>query len=185
MATALRWTPDGRELAFAWNGSEIRLIDLTSPASRADLGKVSRPWAGIGTSYTPDGASFTCNAVDGWSLSTGAKTFTCAGSYTPARTATGPGCGKAAPTHAALLQEIHLSGGAGELTTLAQAPGCVPTGPRAKSASLGWSSADGSRAIAMLGDLASRDDRFGIFAKRTFTALPALPANGSLATVAW
>jgi hypothetical protein len=185
MATALRWTPDGA-LAFAWNGGEIRLINFTSPASgNADLGKASRLWAGIGTSYSPDGASFTCNAVDGWSLSTGGKTFSCAGSYTPARTATGPGCGKTAPAHPGVFQQIRLGGGAQELNMLAQAPGCVPTGPRVKSASLGWSSADGSTVIAMLGDLAAGDDRFGVFTKKTFTALPALLANGSLATVAW
>lgn len=186
MATALRWTPDGGELGYAWNGTEIRLLDLTSSASRqADLVRASTLRAGLGTGYTPAGSSSTCQAVDGWSLSTGAKTFTCAGSETPMRPATGPGCAKAAPAHPAILQQINLGGGAQEGTTLAQAPGCVPTGPRAKSASLGWASADGSRVIAMLGDLAARDDRFGIFTKNSFTALPALPANGSLVTVAW
>jgi hypothetical protein len=189
MATALRWTPDGGALAYAWNGAEIRLLDLTAqgpgPDLDKDLVKASRLRASIGDYDTPAGASFTCVAADGWSLSTAAKTFTCAGRAVPMGAATGPGCGKAAPAHPALFQDIQLSGGASELTTLAQAPGCVPNGPRAKSASLGWSNADGSRVIAMLGDLTARDDRLGIFTKKTFTSIPAILSSGSLATVAW
>ncbi|TVZ00604.1 hypothetical protein EAS64_35055 [Trebonia kvetii] len=186
LATALRWTPDGGGLAYAWNGSQIRLLDFTAQGPRQpDLVKASRLRAGIGDYYTPAGASFTCVAADGWSLSTGARTFTCAGSYVPMRAATGPGCGKNAPAHPALFQQIQLGDGAQELTTLAQSPGCVPAGPRAKSAALGWSSADGSRVIAMLGDPAARDDKFGVFTKKTFNALPAVMSSGSLVTVAW
>jgi WD40 repeat protein len=187
MATGLRWTPDGGELAFAWNGSEIRLLDLSTQASRqSDLGKASRYLAGIGTSYTPDGASFTCVAAHGWSLSSGAKTFTCAGSYTPARAATGPGCGKDAPAHPAFFQVIALGGGAQELTTLAPSPYCTGTGPRTQGAGLGWSSADGSKIIGTLsnGPLV-QDIKFGIFTKKTFTALPGLLPAGSAASVAW
>ena len=186
MATALRWTPDGKQLGFAWNGAAIRLLDPSSPASRqTDLVKASTlSGYTIGTGGLMGVGSLTCDAAAGWSLSTGAATLTCAGSVTPATPATGPGCGKTAQAQPALIQEITLPGGAGETTTLAQAPGCEP-GPRVKAASLGWTSADGTKAIAMLGDQAPRDDRFGVFTKKTFTALPAVLANGSLATVAW
>jgi hypothetical protein len=189
LATALRWTPDGRELAYAWNGTTIRLLDLSSLASRrTDLIKASRLRAGIGTGYTPAGSSFTCDAADGWSLSTGAKTFTCAGSVTPARPAAGPGCGKSAPAHQAIIQQTELGGGASQMTTLAQSPACTSVGARTRGASLGWSAADGSRVIALLSDgwLAGDDtSRYGVYTKNRFTALPALPNSGSPVTVAW
>jgi hypothetical protein len=185
MATALRWTPDGKQLGFAWNGAAIRLLDLSPALRQTDLVKASTlSGFTIGTGGLMGVGSLTCDAAAGWSLSTGATTFTCAGSITPATPATGPGCGEAAQAEPALIQETTLPGGAGETTTLARAPGCEP-GPRVKAASLGWTSADGSRAIAMLGALASRDDRFGVFTKKSFTALPAVLANGSLATIAW
>jgi hypothetical protein len=55
-------------------------------------------------------------------------------------------------------------------------------------ASLGWSAADGSRVIAVLSDGWLGGDatsRYGVYAKKTFTALPVLPNAGSLASVAW
>ncbi|HTR94723.1 MAG TPA: hypothetical protein VMI73_23585 [Trebonia sp.] len=189
LATALHWTPDGGGLAFAWNGSQIRLLDFTAQGFRQpDLVKASRLRAGIGTAYTPAGSSFTCEAADGWSLSTGAKTFTCAGSYAPMRPATGPGCGKTAPAHQAIIQQIDLGGGAQEMTTLARSSACTTGGSRTLGASLGWSAADGTRVIAMLGDGLLGGDatsRYGIYTKKTFTALPALLSAGSLASVAW
>jgi hypothetical protein len=189
MATTLRWTPDGRELAFAWNGTEVRLIDLSSPASgQAGLVQASRLRAGIGSGYTPAGAIFTCDAAHGWSLSTGAKTFNCAGSFTPARPAAGPGCGKAAPAHQAIVQQIALAGGASEMTTLAQSPACTTGGSRTLGASLGWSSTDGSAVIAMLGDgllFGDATSKYGVYTNNKFTALPALPSTVSLVWVAW
>jgi hypothetical protein len=187
MATALHWTPDGGELAFAWDGTEIRLLDLTGPASRqGDLVNASRFRAGIGTGYTPAGSSFTCDAASGWSLSTSARTFTCAGSITPAHPATGKNCGKAAPAYPAIIQQTELAGGAQEMTTLATSASCAPASVRLDVASLGWAGADGSRVIATLAStVLPGDARFGVYTRKTFTALPALLAIGSLATVAW
>ena len=189
MATALRWTPDGGELAFAWDGMEIRLLDLTAPVSRrGDLVNASTFRAGIGTGYTPAGSSFTCDAAAGWSLSTSAKTFTCAGSTTPMHPAAGEDCGKTAHAHAAIVQQTALAGGASEMSILAQSPACPPASVRLDVASLGWAGADGSRAIATLaGSVLPGDARFGVYTRKTFTALPAIGslAIGSLATVAW
>jgi hypothetical protein len=193
MATALRWTPDGRELAYAWNGTEIRLIDLTAqgpgPGQDENLVAASRLRSGIGSVYTPAGAYFTCDAIDGWSLSTGGKTVNCAGTFTPMRPATGPGCDKSARAYQAIVQQIALPGGAGELTTLAESPpACTSVGSRTLGPSLGWSGADGSTAIARLSDGLLIDPatvKYGVYAKNKFTALPALPDTVSLALVAW
>jgi hypothetical protein len=187
MATALRWTPDGGELAFAWDGMEIRLLDLTAPKSRqGDLVNASTFRAGTGTGYTPAGSSFTCDAAAGWSLSTGAETFNCAGSYTPMHPATGKNCGKTAPAYPAIIQQTDLAGGAQKMTTLAQSSSCAPASVRLNVASLGWASADGSRVIATLAStVLPGDARFGVYTRKTFTPLPALLAIGSLATVAW
>ena len=132
----------------------------------------------------PPGTSFNCDAAAGWSLSARATTFTCAGSVTPATLATGPNCGKAAPAHPAFIQQIALSGGAAEMTTLAQSSGCTPTGARTEGVSLRWANADGSRVIGELdNDVAAQYPTFGIFTKKTFTGLPVIPFSGSV--VAW
>jgi hypothetical protein len=186
LATALRWTPDGRELAFAWNGAAIRLLNLVSAASgQGDLVKASTLRAVTGTGYTPAGSSDTCDPAGGWSLSTGAVTFTCAGAVTPASPATGPGCGKAAPAHPAFIQEIKLGGGASETTTLAQSLSCTSaSSPAVENATLGWSSADGARVIGAF-NAGFGNARYGVYTRNKFAALPALPGAGSPTTVAW
>lgn len=187
IATALRWTPDGGGLAFAWSGSQIRLLDFTVEGPHVpDLVKASTLRAGTGTVYTPAGATFTCDATAGWSLSVRATTFDCAGSYTPMNPATGKNCGKTAPAYPAIIQQIALAGGASELTTLARSSSCAPASVRLDVASLGWAGADGSRVIATLAStILPGDAKFGVYTRKTFTPLPALPAIGSLATVAW
>jgi hypothetical protein len=196
LATALRWTPDGRDLAFAWNGSEIRLLNLASPASsQNDLGKASTLLAGIGPSYTGVGSIFTCDAANGWSISTGATTFTCAGSYTPvslapvpAPGATAPAtrtaCDKATPIHLAIIQRVSFADGSTELSTLVQSPVCTSVNSRGTAATLGWASPDGSKIIGML-SIDITDVQYGIFTKNKFTKLPPLPFTASLTYVAW
>lgn len=200
LATALRWTPDGRELAFAWNGAEIRLLNLASPTSRqGDLGKASTALATIGTTYSGVGSSYTCDAADGWSLSAGATTFTCAGSYTPVSLATvpapgqtasttstaGAACGRTAPSHLAFVQQTALSNGGIEMDTLAQSPACTSANSRGTAATLGWASADGSKIIGMLSTEFTYGVQYGIFAKNKFAKLPPLPSTATLTSVAW
>jgi hypothetical protein len=189
MATALRWTPDGRELAFAWNGAAIRLLDLerAAPSSaQGDLIRSSSLLAGIGTGETTAGTSLTCVAAHGWALSTGARTFTCAGSVTPARPVAGPGCGKDTPAHPAFVQVISLGRGAQRLTTLARSSSCVASGPRTVGAELGWISPDGSRVMGTLGvSPPELHVRFGIFTAKTFSALPVFLPDALVADVAW
>jgi hypothetical protein len=197
LAAALRWTPDGRDLAFAWNGSEIRLLNLASQTSRqGDLGQASTLIAGIGPAYAGSGAVFTCDAADGWALSTGATTFTCAGSFTPANMApvpapgqkapaTGAACGKAAPAHLAFIQQTALSGGATELSLRAESATCISANSSGSAATLGWVSPDGSKFIGMLQTDFASDAQYGIFTEKKFTKLPPLPSTVSLTSVAW
>ncbi len=187
LSTALRWTPDGRELAFAWNGTAIRLLDLGSATShRSDLVQASTVRAGIGTTYIPGGASFTCDAAEGWQLSAGAKTFTCAGAYTPM---TAGACAKAMPAHPAFIQDIQLSGGVSEITTLARSADCAGANGAGAVTSLGWSSANGSSAIGVLGLRSTPNfpspDQYGVFTSKKFTKLPALLDQASPVEVAW
>jgi hypothetical protein len=202
LATALRWTPDGRDLAFAWNGSAIRLLELASPTSQdSDLGQASTERAAIGPSYTGVGAIFTCDAADGWALSTGATTFTCAGSFTPAdnEAVSTPGqtaparpgnCPAATPAHLAFIQQI-VQPGDTELTLVGESPTCTNASTRASAAILGWASADGSKVIGALqpgyeyGPPDGPHPQYGIFTEKTFVKLPPLPSTDALATVAW
>ncbi|HEY0937126.1 MAG TPA: hypothetical protein VGD91_25730, partial [Trebonia sp.] len=196
--TALRWTPDG-ELAFAWNGSAIRLLNLATAASRAgDLLQASTPRASAGVTYTGSGAVFTCTASGGWSLSRGAAVFTCAGSFTPASTGVAygagqtppplhPACPRATPAHPALIQQQAISGGGSEVSVVARSPVCAPAAPNEGGASLGWSGPDGTAAVAMLSPGYGAGGYYGLYYQKNsrFTALPALPVTSSLTTVAW
>lgn len=105
--TALRWTADGKELAFAFyanakpgkNGygyqqsASIRLLDTTAPGS--SLLPDSKVLTGPGPVYTPaSGTGMQCLAQDGWSISANGEALTCATQWgTPAsssRRACGP-----------------------------------------------------------------------------------------------
>jgi hypothetical protein len=41
-ARVLRWSPDGRQLAFAWNSSAIRVLDPPGRTARADAYRLPR-----------------------------------------------------------------------------------------------------------------------------------------------
>ena len=64
-ALVLRWSADGRQLAFAWNAAAIRVLDAAAPDG--DLIAGSRPLTAIGTTYATL-SSFTCHAAHGWQL---------------------------------------------------------------------------------------------------------------------
>lgn len=195
LGSALRWTPDGRELAFAWNGSAIRLLNLASQASsQGDLITASTLRAAIGTTYTGVGAAYTCDEANGWSLSAGAATLTCAGTFTPADNeivpspgdtppTTGAVCGRATPAHPAFIQQTALSGGGTLTSVLAQSPVCTSAAPRIEDAALGWASSDGSKVIGALNADFPGSEQYGIYTSKTFTKL--LGAVPALSSVAW
>jgi hypothetical protein len=198
LSTSLRWAPDGGELGFAWNGAQVRRLDLDAAASRQrDLVKASTGQFvfGIGDAFARSGMD--CDLLGGWSLSRGGQVLTCAGRVTPfsdqpvnvpgggtERVFTyGPPCPKSAPSHPALIQE-QLTGSTGSIAVhlVAQSTACVSaTGPGV--ANLGWISADGSRIIGQLVNPPGGTAQSGLYATGKSTRLPLPEAN--LAAVAW
>jgi hypothetical protein len=197
LSTALRWTPDSRELGFAWNGLEIRLLNLAAAASRQpDLVKASTGQFRDGIGAPPAGGGFGCDLGGGWSLSAAPQVLTCAGRERPLAPqavnvpgagtqkvfSSSPPCPKSTPFHPAFVQE-RMEGGSSLLShVVTEAAGCVSG---SGAASLGWTSADGSAFIGQLTTQGGRDVQFGRYANGKLTRLPALAGNAALASVAW
>jgi hypothetical protein len=182
-AMVLRWSSDGRQLAFTWNASAIRILDATAPDG--DLITRSELDAGIGTGYGLDGVSTTCNAAQGWqpiTVTQGAaagRGTVCAGSAQfgrPQRNSIG----------------FLLSYGNSHEGTVGLASGssyCSAQAEPVSGAYIGWANTDGSEVLGS--QVCGRQSRFGIFRGSTFTPLPALPNSLPVAagvmegTVAW
>jgi hypothetical protein len=183
-AMVLRWSSDGRQLAFTWNASAIRVLDATAPDG--DLIARSELDAGtaIGTGYGLDGVSNTCDAAQGWqpiTVTQGAAAgqgTVCAGSAqfgNPQRNSIG---------------FLRSYGNSHEgVEGLESGSYCSAAAEPVSGAYIGWASADGSEVIGS--QVCGRQSRFGIFRGSTFTPLPALPSSLPLpagvmdGTVAW
>ena len=83
-AMVLRWSSDGRQLAFAWNSSAIRVLDASAPDG--NLITSSSLLAAIGTTVSKV-SSFACNASQGWQLIAGGQGVICAGQRARGRSA--------------------------------------------------------------------------------------------------
>jgi hypothetical protein len=184
----LRWTPDGQHVAYAWNGTAIRIIGAATPNGNLS---VSATMAVIGTGYTPEGSSVSCNAAHGWNMILGAQGWAvaCAGTW---QAATPPG-----QTSAALCRNSHTvtfgidvqsayQGNGSENLQLAQQPQATECSSQVKpgdGVSIAWMNADDT----VIGSLVQRGQaRFGIFTGgnppgSSFTALPSPPASSSTA----
>jgi hypothetical protein len=192
----LRWSPDGSQLAFAWNASAIRVLDATAPDG--NLIASSRLLAAIGTTYATE-ASYTCHAAQGWQLITIAKGaeagqgIVCGGSlksdysrpcYSPADTT----CKSIERNSIGFMLTTHDSRGDSFLG-LNTGSDCPSQAKPGNGAYLGWANADGSEVIGS--QVCAGRSRFGIFRGSKFTPLPALPVSmpapaGVLdGTVAW
>jgi hypothetical protein len=165
-AMVLRWSPDGRQLAFTWNASAIRVLDATAPDG--DLIARSKLDAGISTVYLLDGVSITCNAAQGWQPITVAKGAVagqgtvCAGSErsgNPSRNSIG----------------FLRSYGSSQASYVGLESGsyCSAQAEPVNGAYIGWANADGSAVIGS--QVCGGQSRFGIFRGSKFTPLPALP----------
>jgi hypothetical protein len=215
LATALRWTPDGSELAFAWNGAQIRVLDLGKAMSRqgdlvaASIVRVTTDpltHGGDSPPVPPEDTPSACDPADGWSLSAGAKTFTCAGSVHAVDVAKlhiqgvtpkeHPSCTKATPRHPAIVLDRQFPSGGSESGAFAESDSCAPSASRIPTSSLGWTSSDGSTVIGLLGGGFAGGNEYGIFVRSAkynagrlsvkFTRLPVLPAGAvNLADAAW
>jgi hypothetical protein len=171
-ARTLRWSSDGRQLAFAWNSSAIRVLDVSAPDG--NLIASSRVLAPIGTTVNRD-SSVTCDASQGWQLIAGAQGVICAGSQweVPPSGAGGGTCGHSARTLVGFLEETGQGGVESSLTDFETECSAKPTYP--DGAYIGWASADGSVVIGSL--VWDGHVRFGLFRDGRFTALPALPVS--------
>ena len=95
-ARVLRWSPDGRQLAFAWNSTAIRVLDASAPDG--NLITSSRQLAAIGTTDNKV-SGYSCNASQGWQLLAG-------GQGSSARGAFGRGCCRPASPAADVLASL-------------------------------------------------------------------------------
>jgi hypothetical protein len=197
----MRWTADGRGLAFAFHANtapgkdgygydrmaSIRLLDTTAPGG--DLIANSHELTSASPQYNPgNGAGTQCLASNGWSLSSDGRAVTCAAEWTSpgaqppaspraAACASPPGGASAIPQQRNLgfWRQFSLPGGAGADTVYGVCVG--------GSIQLDWASPDGT---TVLGSLAGPGhSSFGLFSHDAFHELPPPPAGVPSALIAW
>ena len=175
-ARALRWSPDGQQLAFAWNSTAIRVLDATGPDG--NLITRSSVVAAIGTTHTASG-SFTCDAAQGWELIAGAQAVICGGSAQAGLPLTshagGGACARSQRMIIGFLDETE-GGQGGVAANLADLePECPAQAGDTDGAYIGWANADAS--VVVGSEVWDGHVRFGVFRDGRFTALPALPVS--------
>ena len=174
-ARVLRWSSDGRRLAFAWNSSAIRVLDVTAPDG--NLITSSSLVAAIGTTVNKD-SSLTCNAAQGWQLIAGGQGVICGGSVLAAgpesSAATGRPCtARDGRTLIGFLEETKDGTGARPVNLVDFETECSADVGYPDGAYIGWANADASVVIGSL--VWDGHVRFGLFRNGRFTPLPALP----------
>ena len=192
-AVVLRWSADGRQLAFAWNASAFRVLDAAAPDG--DLIASSAPLAAIGTTYATE-SSYTCHAAQGWqpiTIATGAEAgqgVVCGasaqtGRYTPCTSPTDMKCAYTQLNSIGFLRATQ-DGRGGSFKGIDAGSDCPDQAKPGNGAYIGWANADGSEVIGF--EACAGHTRFGIFRAGKFTPLPALPVSvpGALeGTTAW
>jgi hypothetical protein len=176
-ARVLRWSSDGRQLAFAWNSTAIRVLDASAPDG--NLITRSRLLAAIGTTVNKD-SGVTCNASQGWQLIAGGQGVICGGSVqgelATTSHASGGACTRSGRLLVGFLQETKGDHGRAVDAYLADfEPECSAQAVYPDGAYIGWASADGSTVIGSL--VWDGHVRFGVFRDGRFTPLPALPVS--------
>jgi hypothetical protein len=175
-ARVLRWSSDGRQLAFAWNSSAIRVLDVTAPDG--NLITSSSLLAAIGTTRTAVG-SFTCDASLGWQLIAGGQGVICAGSaqsdLPQTGAASGEACARSARMLIGFLQETKGAHTGFPESLLDFETECPAQAGDSDGAYIGWANADGS--VVVGSEVWDGHVRFGVFRDGRFTSLPALPTS--------
>ena len=181
-AMVLRWSSDGRQLAFAWNASAIRVLDATAPDGDLITRSTQSMWLGPG--YGLDGFTTTCQAAQGWQPITTTK---------GAGAGQGIICGGSAksgnPQRNSIGFLISTEGQGASYIGLASGSYCSSQGEPVNGAYIGWANADAS--VVVGSQVCGGQSRFGIFRGKKFSPLPALPRSLPVpagvmdGTVAW
>lgn len=206
---AMRWTPDGRGLAFAFHANaapgrygygynpiaSIRLLDTSAPGS--DLMADSRELAAADFGYNPgNGAGTRCLAGSGWSVLGNGYGVTCAAEWTvPSEPASQPGqlpaghqagCPTPPATGEATPQQP-LKVGFWRQYNEPEAGGGAVYGPCPVATSadirLAWASPDGTTVLGAVGQ--PGHPVFGLFSGGNIRELPPPPASVPWASIAW
>jgi surface antigen len=175
---ALRWSPDGSHLGFAWNAKEIRALDVAAPDG--NLVTRSTSLLAIGPTYSGIGTAFICHAWQGWSLLGGGNGVLCAGSVDTSGVSRMVGQKPLHGVVGSVLEKHFADGGTNTCMTAVAPLKATKAGPE-DGAYLGWANADGTVVIGST--IADGKTRFGIFRQDRFSALPALPGAGALVPV--
>jgi hypothetical protein len=176
-ARVLRWSSDGKQLAFAWNSTVIRVLDASAPDGNLITGSSSL--AAIGTTVNKDG-SVTCNASQGWELIAGGQEVICGGSVQAENPDNYVAHGGACTTRygrmlIGFLEETK-GGQSGLPISLADSePECSASPGYPDGAYIGWANADGSAVVGS--QVWDGHVRFGVFRDGRFTPLPSLPVS--------
>jgi hypothetical protein len=175
-ARVLRWSSDGKQLAFAWNSTAIRVLDASAPDGNLITG--SSVLAAIGTTVSKD-SSVTCNASQGWQLIAGGQGVICGGSVhadgPPTTVGSGGACTYKGRTSIGFLEETK-DGQGGVPTSLVEfEPECSAKAGYPDGAYIGWANADGSVVIGS--QVWDGHVRFGLFRDGRFTPLPVPPVS--------
>ena len=175
-ARVLRWSSDGRQLAFAWNSTAIRVLDASAPDG--NLITSSSVLATIGTTGNKD-SSVTCDASQGWQLIAGGQGVICAGSVKAdgpsASVGSGGACTYGGRTSIGFLEETKDGQGGVPTSLVDFEPECSAKAGYPDGAYIGWANADASVVIGS--QLWDGHVRFGLFRDGQFTPLPALPVS--------
>lgn len=208
---AMRWTPDGRGLAFAFHAgaapgrygygynpiASIRILDTNAPGS--DLMAGSRELAAADFAYNPgNGAGTRCLAGSGWSVLANGDGVSCAAEWTlPSQSPSPPG--KLPAGHQAGCPTLPATGEERSQQPLeagfwrqydepeAGGGGGPVYGPCPAATSAGirlaWASPDGKTVLGAVGQ--PGHPVFGLFSGGNIRELPPPPANVPWASIAW
>lgn len=205
-ATSMRWTADGRGLAFAFHANaapgkqgygydrtaSIRLVEVAAPDG--DLIARSREVAAAAPGYNPgNGIETQCLVSDGWSVSADGLGITCAAEFTlPGRPGTGTARSAQCPSRpaagAAIQERLNVGfwrqfrladGGGGGETIYGPCPTATTAGIQ-----LLWASPDGKTVLGLR--MHSGFMAFGLFSGgRDFIALALPPGLMAPGMIAW
>jgi hypothetical protein len=184
-AMTLRWTADGLWLAFTWNGTSIRLLDVM----RTSSGDLIADSTAVMPIYSARSASrdapLRCDLSQGWAVAAGGRWVTCAvagGSWNRRPPDNSGNCPHGLPTATLGIARFAVSDGRLDHVLYAVP---APCDPGQFSMRLAWAAPDGNTAVgqAVLPAPSGPLDTFGYMRDGRFSALPASGNPGLMAAL--